>query len=209
MNPELFYFGFLYNVRNFLLALVPIVLSSYLGIQVLGLMTIFVVWLLSQMHYLPWRFPILNYFDAFTSGANMLLLTCFAMLGGGTSLSQESIGWCAIFIFLMTIVTLTGTAAVKIINRFLRQKYFGIFLCHAKAAAGLFARQIKMMINWTTKRKVFLDVDELENLDNLNFTVRSNTDNLFILMTSEIFTRFSANPSSGLPKVVCALKNVV
>ena len=63
------------------------------------------------------------------------------------------------------------------------------FLCHSKTGAGLFARLVKMMILNFVSRGIFLDVDELENLDNLNFTVRAETANLVILVTREVFTR--------------------
>jgi len=47
-----------------------------------------------------------------------------------------------------------------------------------------------MLLQDETSACVFLDVDELENLDNLNFTVRSNTENLVVLLTAETLSRF-------------------
>jgi hypothetical protein len=143
------------------------------------------------MNFLPWRFPILNYFDAFSSAANILLLTCFAMLGGlEAKLGAEEVGWFIIILFCSLFVTLILAGVVKMVFRFSRGKEYGMFLCHAKSTSGLFGRQVKMMFEATCSRRVFLDVDELENLDNLNFTVRANTDNFLIMVTTETFSRF-------------------
>jgi len=191
MNPDMLVFGFWYNIRNFALALVPVVLSSNFCAQVLGLLVISVAWLLIQSRVRPWRFPILNDFDSMTSGANVILLACFAMLGGlNSNLSVEEVGWLIVITFFVLIVALVVTGLVKIVSRFVQEKEYGTFLCHSKSAAGLFARQMKQMLQMITARKVFLDVDELENLDNLNFTVRTNVENLIIMMTKETFHRF-------------------
>ena len=58
MNPDTLVFAFWYNIRNFALALVPIILSVNYCIQVLGLLLISLGWLFAQMHFQPWRFQI-------------------------------------------------------------------------------------------------------------------------------------------------------
>jgi hypothetical protein len=191
MDPNLIPFGFWYNVRNFALALVPVLLSRNFAIQVLGILFVTLIWLVAQMHYMPWRFALLNHFDVFISCGNVLLLTCFAMIGGlDTKLGSGTVGWIIVTIFLFLVFLLIFLCLYKVIARFFRAKEYGTFLCHAKATAGLFGRQIKMMLSIYINRKCFLDVDELENLDNLNFTVRTNTENLVILVTKEVFYRF-------------------
>jgi hypothetical protein len=113
------------------------------------------------------------------------------MLGGlEAKLSAEEVGWFIIVLFIGLFGTLILAGVVKTILRFSKGKDYGIFLCHSKATSGLFARQVKMMFELLTPRKAFLDVDELENLDNLNFTVRANTDNFLIMVTKETFSRF-------------------
>jgi len=47
-----------------------------------------------------------------------------------------------------------------------------------------------MRLQHSTKGSAFLDVDDLMNLDNIGFTVRSSTDNLLVLLTAEILGRF-------------------
>jgi len=43
------------------------------NIQVFLLLMVFVVWLMVQMHFLPWRFHALNAFDSITSGTEETL----------------------------------------------------------------------------------------------------------------------------------------
>jgi len=105
MQPHLYVFAFWYNVRNFALALVPAILSRNFSIQVLGLLVLSMAWLVAQVRYFPWRFRILNNFDAFVSCGQILLLTCFAMLGGLDSrLSQEQLGWIIVIIMLTYLI---------------------------------------------------------------------------------------------------------
>jgi len=80
MGPENTAFAFWHNVRNFAMTLVPVVATNEYSLQVNLLMAIFLVWLLVQMHANPWRFVVLNRFDAFTSAIQILMLNNFATL---------------------------------------------------------------------------------------------------------------------------------
>jgi hypothetical protein len=54
MVPDSYHFGFLYNLRNFILALIPAIFSTSFGLQVFWLMSVFVGWLCVQLQYHPW-----------------------------------------------------------------------------------------------------------------------------------------------------------
>eukprot|EP00971_Amphidinium_carterae_P307234 6106001-Amphidinium_carterae.1 len=72
-----------------------------------------------------------------------------------------------------------------------RRKPYDFFLCHHKAGAGAFARLLKIMLLDTRQLKadVFVDSDNLENLDALFGYVCSDTSNLVVLASSAVFTR--------------------
>jgi hypothetical protein len=191
MSPNFYFVGFWYNLRNFALTLCPLIATGNYTIQVFLLMTVFVSWLSVQMHWKPWRFPILNVFDCFTSCMQILVLTCFSSMRGPQETSSTSeVGWFIIVIFSLVTLVLLGAGAFKMCQRFFSKKEYGIFLTHHKAGAGLFARLITMVLQGNCNRKVFLDVDELDNLDNLNFTIRTNCDNVVVLDSGETFSRF-------------------
>jgi hypothetical protein len=204
MNPDFRIFAFWYNIRNFALALMPVLLSSNYSLQVISLLVISLTWLLAQMQLQPWRFPILNLFDAFSSSVNLVLLSCFTMLAGRASMNAEQVGWIIVIVFLLAVLTLMIACAWKFCSRFFRSKEYSTFICHAKTAAGLTARLLKLMLAGLNRCKSFLDVDELENLDNLSFTVRTNVANLLILATETTFHRFWC-----ALEITCAVMNNV
>jgi hypothetical protein len=54
MDHDQFAFGFWYQLRNFAPALTPVILSTNFSLQVIGFAFVSLVWLVAQMHYLPW-----------------------------------------------------------------------------------------------------------------------------------------------------------
>jgi hypothetical protein len=100
------------------------------------------------------------------------------------------VGYIVIVIFALTVITLFSAGVLTFLKPYFMAKEYGVFICHGKAGAGPLARQMKMMFQQVTSRRVFLDADELANLDNLSFTVRQHSSNLLILATKEIFSRF-------------------
>merc|ERR1719440_626524 len=105
-------------------------------------------------------------------------------------MSPRDVGWTIIVLFVVTIVTLLASSIYKFMQKFVFHKKYSFFLSHHKGSAGLHARRIKMRLQHSTKGRVFLDVDELENLDNISFIVRSSTDNMIVLLTQEMLGRF-------------------
>merc|ERR1719271_101214 len=102
----------------------------------------------------------------------------------------EDIGYFIIAGFGINVLLLAGVALMKFAMRVVASKRYCLFLTHAKAGAGLFARRTKMLLRRLTNQPIFLDVDELGNLDNIAFVVRSDTENLFVLLTQDTITRF-------------------
>jgi len=73
-----------------------------------------------------------------------------------------------------------------------RQKEFKYFVCHHKEGTGCFARLIKMAITEASesfKGKVFIDCDNLTDLDNLFDTIATNTETLVVLCSRRVLMR--------------------
>merc|ERR1719210_1006613 len=69
------------------------------------------------------------------------------------------------------------------------KKMFGIFLCHHKGGGGVLARFIKLAMRRSTNAEIFLDSDNLEDLDVLFDIVRTQVQNHVVLLTSELLKR--------------------
>jgi len=70
-------------------------------------------------------------------------------------------------------------------------KQFLFFICHHKAGAGAFARWLKYRLchSLNSQGRVFVDSDNLDDLDLLFSYVGEDTKVLVVLCSPEIFTR--------------------
>lgn len=187
MQHQYYYFGFFYNVRNFSVALVPVITLSFTR-QILIFAAVLFMWLVAQMSYLPWRFYILNRFDTLSSVTVLICLLCTALTNPEEDREQE-MGWVVVVLFLVHVCIVVGVVLEKVGTLFRKRSMYGFFLSHHKGSAGLFARRMKMLLQAATARTIFLDVDNLQDLDSLEFAVR-NTSNFVILLTDPYVFRF-------------------
>jgi len=108
---------------------------------------------------------------------------------------QESTEFVEIFgvIFIMLIpvaVVLSVVYGVVLLLRSMRRP-FQFFLCHHKLGAGCFCRLMKMRLLKTpgVTRKVFIDSDDLKNLDELFDVVAHSTETLVVICSQSILLR--------------------
>mmetsp|Transcript_28656 Transcript_28656/g.66458 ORF Transcript_28656/g.66458 Transcript_28656/m.66458 type:complete len:1743 (+) Transcript_28656:82-5310(+) len=194
-HPQNYYFGFWFNVRSMMLALTPVVFSASFGMKMFSILGIFTLWFYAQMTKNPWRFPICDFFDSVLSPIQIVTVLCFALLAPAVSdensVNPRNLGITVICCCMTSVGILIIAGVVKLIERLRGRRYWTFFLSHHKVACGLFARQVKLMIEEVVpSANIFLDVDNLENLDSLVFTVSSNTENMIVLLSSETLKRF-------------------
>ena len=183
MKPDYVMFGFWWNVRNFMISLAPVIASNNYGGQIILLMAVFVLWLTGQAKSQCWRFELLNLLDMIVSGVQIMMLCLFGLLADD-SIDRALVGWCIITIFVCVVLLLFAMASTKIVLHMRSKTHYDVFLTHHKAAAALSARHLKTLFNMCSTLNVFLDVDELDNLDNLSFAVK-HTRKLLVMLTSE------------------------
>ncbi|CAK8997648.1 unnamed protein product, partial [Durusdinium trenchii] len=188
MQPDYVMFSFWWNVRNFLVSLAPVLASSNYGAQVTLILAVFVLWLIGQSKTQCWRFDVLNLLDTVVSGLQIMMLCFFGLLASDDTVDRAMIGWCIIAIFTATLWLLIALAGYKVVNHLRKRSAYDVFLTHHKAAAALSARHLKTLFNMCTTLNVFLDVDELDNLDNLSFAVK-HTRKLLVMLTSDVLRR--------------------
>lgn len=91
--------------------------------------------------------------------------------------------------FVVFIVAFTVVAFIHLRRRLTTEKPYKVFLTHHKGAAGSLARFIKLILSKHSSDRVFLDSDELQDLDSLFECVRSHTTYLVPLLTPAVMTR--------------------
>ncbi|CAE7718406.1 SCUBE3 [Symbiodinium microadriaticum] len=183
-----------YLLRNTLLALIPVAVASFPTVQVVLLAAVLLAGMLVQIRTWPWRTQVANVTDMLFSTAVVLFLVV-----AGPILSSESaqdrqayagfLSWSFTMLLAFAFLTLFVTIALFLWRRCHPEKTFKIFLTHHKSAAGALARFIKSILNKHSHDKVFLDSDELQDLDSLFESVRSNVAFLVPLLTPQMISR--------------------
>lgn len=189
-RPECYHFGLLFLVRNGLVATIPAVLVPYPAMQVLLMASILLLGSFLQVRCWPWRTDPANFSDMLLG--YLLLMMSFG-LGSFTNTGEPQVS----APLGTTLVALLGCAlaacvlmlAVGIYQRFQPPKRFGIFLCHHKAGTGALCRLIKVIMPSYSNSPVFLDADQLEDLDLLFDIVRSNVANVAVLLSPQLLSR--------------------
>jgi hypothetical protein len=100
-------------------------------------------------------------------------------------------------------------------KRLFPKKEFGAFLCHHKEAAGNLARYMKTQMEKESGATIFLDSDQLEDIELIFDTVRALTANLVILQSKMVLTRpwcageIATATSNQIPKIPVTLNDYV
>ena len=113
------------------------------------------------------------------------------------SKSTAVLGWLlCIPVLGILIVAVAGLVKAAIVH-FQKRQLFGIFLCHHKGGAGSLCRLMKILIARHTSTRVFLDCDQLENLDFLFDIIRKLTKSVVVVLTPELLKRAGRSVSQG------------
>lgn len=189
-RPECYYCVMLFLVRNLMMALLPVALISYPIFQVFFMVSALLLSVIGQSLYWPFRSVATNVLEiALSSTLVMILLCVMPLVDTDPSTLASILGAMIMSLICALFVAIFGAFLLAFWKQFVPSKQFGIFLCHHKMAAGALCRLLKILIAHQTSMKVFLDSDELENLDNVFETVKSNTQNLVVVLTPEVLSR--------------------
>eukprot|EP00930_Biecheleria_cincta_P007717 TRINITY_DN108978_c0_g1_i1.p1 TRINITY_DN108978_c0_g1~~TRINITY_DN108978_c0_g1_i1.p1 ORF type:complete len:669 (+),score=107.63 TRINITY_DN108978_c0_g1_i1:222-2009(+) len=185
---DCYQFGVFFILRNFCIALTPTALVAAPSLQTLVMAMVLLISFYMQARYWPWRTVLANRSEACVSFLMIILLIGLAPFQDPTG-GEEILG----SVLAAITVGILASAVAGIVNAIRRHFWpsdgFSMFLCHHKAGAGVLARQLKMLLANQSQGKVFLDSDQLEDLDLIFDTVRGKTKNLVILLSPEVLTR--------------------
>lgn len=189
-KAETYYYGLVVLYRSCFVAILPIAASDWPEVQVPILGAVLIASMALQARTYPWRTEQANNIDlVFTGFLLVILLGAAPLLRLDLSQSTSVLGW-MLCVPVCGLIVVGAVFLVRSIVRHYQQRYlFGIFLCHHKGGAGSLCRLMKLMIARYSPTRVFLDCDQLENLDLLFDIVRSSTQSVVVVLTRDLLKR--------------------
>jgi len=190
-----YWYGGCLIFRNLLVCIVPIFTDNDPALQVILLCSVLIIFMLVQTWNKPWRpdpsgIPFLdaNFSDAaLTSGLVVLLVS--GALCTDFRTNQASVQMVGMIVLIMFAVIILATGGYALRERLMPRPYYTWFITHHKGGAAAQARYVKSLLSMKTGKKVFIDSDDLQDLDTLFDTVRVRTDVLVVYATAETLKR--------------------
>jgi len=187
---ERYYYSLIHTIRNLAMALVPVAFTALPRLQLMLVLITVAITLCLQVSLLPWRTWACNILDGILSLNLLLIVSVGLMLGGKQADDGDLTAQVCLYLYLSCILiaalAVSGVYTTKVL---FPRKRFGAFLCHHKAGAGSMARWLKILLGSKVVETVFLDSDNLHNLDTLFHMVANETWNLVVLLTRDILLR--------------------
>jgi len=187
-RSERYFFGCVLLLRSLAICLVPVMVAEDSAIQIIFLSSILAAFTLIQQQLGPWRDAATNVIDGVFSMLLVLLLTSGAM-GLGVQVNMESLRIMGTVVFVGILALFLFSLGVYIVRRLRPRPFYSFFICHHKADAGGQARLFKNLLQARTSKRVFIDSDDLMDLDGLFDIVKCQVDRLLVLLTRETLAR--------------------
>lgn len=186
-KTDRYWFVLVFLIRNTMFSIAPVFTSVVT--QILMMSFCMQLSLMALVFFWPYRVRFSNELEIV---ANMVVIFVLSVspfyVENGNVLTVSKICIAFAFVALAGIIVAVGSGLSM---RFGRFKPYQFFICHHKAGAGGFARLLKICLleSRCVTRKVFIDSDDLTDLDKLFSFVQNETQTLVVLLTQELFAR--------------------
>jgi hypothetical protein len=172
--------------RNLIVALIPILPNVVAQICIFNMLLVS-MFVLAASHF-PWRARVANFLDL-ALYAGIILVNTFAVAFAEPD--TELVALIAMVFIIVALVAILCAGLFAIFKLMMgARKQYEYFVSHHKAVAGAFARLLKEMILEVKKDiVVFLDSDNLVNLDVLFDTVGNDVEHIVMVMNKEFLKR--------------------
>jgi len=145
-------------------------------------------YIIIEAYLQPWRSGFCNAFDAGMNIALAEMLICGALFLEDTP-QKEAV----VFLATSVLVGIAAFAAAGVVVAVKRRVYpspfYDFFVCHHKAHAAAQARYLKQLLQAKASVQVFIDSDDLKQLDTLFDVVKSRVRHLVVYLTSDTLRR--------------------
>jgi len=187
--PGRYYYGIIMLMRSFVICLVPVVLNGQhmAASQIVIMCVVLCSFTLAQQQMNPWRDQIANFVDGFTSMALVVLLVC-GSLAAGLPVDNSQIKWLGMVAFSVFCIIALGSLGHALCRYFRPGSMYHFFICHHKGGAAAQARLLKLMLQ-SKGMNVFIDSDDLQQLDSLFDIVKTRVEHLLVYLTFSTLTR--------------------
>jgi hypothetical protein len=183
---ESYWYVLFFLVKNMLIALVPVFPNVVVQVLLLNLVLITAFGLVS--HIMPWRVRVANFLDIVASVGVCLIVSLMSIYVTADTSAVSTLFCILMIASLCMMVAGMAYGIVKVLMP--KQKQFHFFICHHKAGCGAFARLLKFVLcEVKPSANVFIDSDNLSNLDKLFDTVAQDVQQLVVLCSAEILRR--------------------
>jgi len=211
-KPDAFWYSIVHMTRSLLLAMVPM-LPNVAG-QIVIMDVIMIAQLMIVAGTAPYRVSKANYLDNFFTVAILMTLICAAFYVEWSP--GSALAWIATLLLMVCLLCLPILACAAFVVYLVSgkgNKEFKYFLCHHKVGAGAFTRLLKVQLKRSigSGQNVFLDSDNLVDLDTLFDSVAFKTETMVFVSSSELLTRpwcmgeITTASRHGIPAVKLAL----
>ena len=149
----------------------------------------------------PWRISTANILDLATNSGFVLILFVGAFLADAANEALVA-GILTVVVCVLCFLFLMGLLRSLYCTMLLRGRTYQHFLCHHEQGGGGFARLLKMRLKRDprVKRQVFLDSDNLQDLDHLFGIVGNLTDSLVV----PLYIKYSFEAVVGVGEMTTA-----
>jgi len=173
------------------------------------LQVVFIGVILSAIHLVqtqtnPWRVPMNNTIDTGINVSMWMLMMVGAMCVGMTA-DLDSIRVVGSAIFFMAFALALGSLIASGSKMFRGGNFYGYFIVHHRAQAAAQARILKMLLQAKTGQAVYVDSDDLTELDGLLDMLKSRVGTLIAYLTRSTLNKpwCAAEITIGLMATKC------
>jgi len=186
--PECYYFSLLLILRSLCISLIPIFFLEA-AVQIVFLCGVMITFTVVQSRLRPWRSTVTNYVDSCMSSALLLLLIVGAVAADMEVADDTLNALAAAMLIIVLVVAAIGLLLGLVIAGCKFGPRYGRFICHHKADAAAQARYLKMLLQVKTSSQVFIDSDDLSDLDDLFAIVKVDVGTLVVYLTRDTLRR--------------------
>jgi len=186
-RAEAYYYAAAFMLRSLVLCLIPAVVRNNAASQVCVMAAVIVMGHTLQTWLQPWRTTGVNLVDGCVTAGLLLMMFCGAA-SFDFAAEIETIQFLGTACFSLCAASLVVGVLYFFSKRLRPSPWFQFFVCHHKRDAAAQARYIKVLLQLRGK-VVFIDSDDLKDLDTLFDIVKSSVEHLVVYLTREVLTR--------------------
>lgn len=186
-KPDAYWFCSALIVRNFLIALFPMVVPKT-SVDVCAVLLHFTVlgYLLMVCAFTPWRSPLLNSLDALSSIVLEVIVTVGSLSVYGKTVSGE-LSTLMVVCLSFVAIGFIGAFIYKLHKLSKREKQFTVFLSHYKKYGACTCRFLKVVLQKESVGEIFFDCDNLVSFGGIFDAVKDSKLLLCVLNGGALF----------------------